>query len=53
MGKERVALQGFDHGDDSIMATDPEVVSLSNIVGQDDPRGGSNSGEHRQQDTTF
>ncbi len=53
MGEERVALQSFDHGDNSIMATDPEVVSLGNIVGQDNSRGGSNSGEHRQQDATF
>ena len=47
MGEERMALQGFDHGDDSIMAADPKVVSLGNIVGQDDSGGGSNSGEHR------
>jgi hypothetical protein len=53
MREERMALQSFDHGDNSIMAADPEIVSLSNIVGQDDPRGGSNSGEHRQQDATF
>ena len=53
MGKERMTLQGFDHGDNSIMAADPEVVSLGNIMGQNDPRGGSNSGEHGQQDTTF
>jgi hypothetical protein len=53
MGKERVALQSFDHGDNSIMAANPEVVSLSNIVGQDNSRSGSNSGEHRQQHATF
>jgi hypothetical protein len=53
MGKERMALQGFDHRDNSIMATDPQVVSLGNIVGQNDPGGGANSGEHRQQNTSL
>jgi hypothetical protein len=47
MGKEGMALQSFNHGDHSIMAADPKVVSLGNIVGQDDSGGGSNSGEHR------
>jgi hypothetical protein len=33
MGKERMALQSFNHRDNSVMATDPKVVSLGNIVG--------------------
>ena len=53
MGKERMALQSFNYRDNSIMAANPEVVSLGNIVGQDDPGGGSNSGEHSQQDAAF
>jgi hypothetical protein len=33
VGKEWMALQSFDHRDNSVMATDPQVVSLGNIVG--------------------
>jgi hypothetical protein len=33
MGKERMTLQSFDHRDYTVMATDPQVVSLGNIVG--------------------
>jgi hypothetical protein len=51
MGKEWMALQSFDHRDNSVMATDPQVVSLGNIVGQNDPRGGSDSGKDGQQDS--
>ena len=36
VGKELVALQGFNHGDHTIMATDPKVVSLGDVMGQDD-----------------
>jgi hypothetical protein len=38
VGEELMSLQGFNNGDHTIMATDPKVVSLGNIVGQDDPR---------------
>ena len=48
MGKERMALQGFDDGDHTIMATDPKVVSLGDVMGKDDPGGGSNSGKDCQ-----
>jgi hypothetical protein len=33
MGKERMALQSFNNRDNSVMATDPQVVALGNIVG--------------------
>jgi hypothetical protein len=38
MGKERMALERFNDGDDAVMATDAKVVSLGNIVGQDNAR---------------
>jgi hypothetical protein len=51
MSEEWMALQSFNNGDDSVMSTNPQVVSLGNIVGQDDPRGGSDSGKDGQQDS--
>jgi hypothetical protein len=33
MGEERMALQSFDNSDHSIMATDPKVVSLRDVMG--------------------
>jgi hypothetical protein len=36
VGKERVALERFDHGDDAIVASDPQVIALGDIVGQND-----------------
>jgi hypothetical protein len=33
MGKERVAFEGFDNGDDSVMAADAQVIALGDIVG--------------------
>jgi hypothetical protein len=33
VGEEWMALQSFDHRDYTVMATDPQVVSLGNIVG--------------------
>jgi hypothetical protein len=48
MGKEWMTLQGFDHGNDSIMATNPKIVSLGDVMGQDNSGGGSNSGKHSQ-----
>jgi hypothetical protein len=53
MGKERMALQSFHDRDNSVMATDPQVVALGNIVGQDDSGGGSDSGKDGQQDSPF
>jgi hypothetical protein len=33
MGKERVAFEGFNNGDDSVMASDAQVIALGDIVG--------------------
>jgi hypothetical protein len=33
MGKERVTFEGFDNGDDSVMAADAQVIALGDIVG--------------------
>ena len=38
VGKKWMAFQSFDDRGDSVMATDSKVVSLGNIVGQDDTR---------------
>ena len=35
MGKEWVALQGFDNSDHAVVATDAEVVALGNVMGED------------------
>jgi hypothetical protein len=37
VGKERVALESFDYRDDSIVATNAQVIALGYIVGQHDP----------------
>ena len=36
VGEEWMALQSFNDSDYTIMATDPQVISLGNIVGHDD-----------------
>jgi hypothetical protein len=33
VSKERMSLERFDDGNDSIVATNPEVVALGDIVG--------------------
>jgi hypothetical protein len=53
MGEEWMALQGFNDRDNSVMATDPQVVALGNIVGQDDSGGGSDSGKDGQKNSPF
>jgi hypothetical protein len=35
VGEERMALERFDDGNDAIVATNPEVVALGDIVGKD------------------
>jgi hypothetical protein len=35
VSKERMSLERFDDGNDSIVAANPEVVALGDIVGQD------------------
>ena len=34
MCKERVALQRFNDRHNPVMATDPQVISLGNVMGQ-------------------
>jgi hypothetical protein len=41
-------LQSFNHRDHTIVATNPKVVSLGNIVGQDDPGCLADSRQDRQ-----
>jgi hypothetical protein len=53
MGKERMALKRFDHGDNAIMATNSQVISLGNIVGKDNPGTLSDSGEHGQKNAAL
>jgi hypothetical protein len=48
VGKELMTLQGFNDGDHAIVATDPKVVPLGHIVGQDDPRCLADSRQDRQ-----
>jgi hypothetical protein len=43
MGEEWMTLQGFNHSDHTIMATDPQIISLGDVMGQDDSRCCSNS----------
>jgi hypothetical protein len=47
MGKERVALKRLNHCNHAIMAANPKVVPLGDIMGEDDPRALANSREHR------
>jgi hypothetical protein len=53
VGEERVALERFDHSDDAVMATDPQVVALGDVVGEDDSRSLTDSGEHSEQNSAF
>jgi hypothetical protein len=45
MGKERIAFEGFNDCDHAIMAADAQVISLGDIVGQDDTGVLADSGE--------
>ena len=48
VGKERVAFEGFDNGDHTIVAPDSQVISLGNVVGHNDARALANSGKNRE-----
>jgi hypothetical protein len=48
-----MAFEGFDHGNDAIVAADPKVVALGNIVGQNYARGLADSRKDGEQDATF
>ena len=43
MGEEWMTLQSFNNSDNSIMATDPQVIPLGDVMGQDDSGGCANS----------
>ena len=45
MGKEWVALERLNNCNDAIVATDPQVIALGDIVGQDNARALADSGE--------
>jgi hypothetical protein len=47
MSKEGVSFQGLDHCDHTIMAADPQIIALGNIMSQDYSRALANSREHR------
>ena len=53
MGEERVSLERFHHGDDAIVATDPQVVALGDVVGEHDSRSLADSREHGEQNSAF
>ena len=38
VGKERVSFEGLNDCDDAIVAANPQVVALGDIVGQDNAR---------------
>ena len=48
-----MALEGFDHGNDAIMAADAKVVALGNVVSQDDTRILADAGEDGQKNATL
>jgi hypothetical protein len=43
MGKERVSFESFNDCNDSVMATNAQVISLGDIVSQDHSRTLANS----------
>jgi hypothetical protein len=53
VGEERVALERLDHGDDAIVATNPQVVALGDVVGENDSRSLTDSREHSEQNSAF
>ena len=53
MGKERMAFEGLYYRDDSIMATDSQVIALGNIVGEDDPRALADAREDCQENSAL
>jgi hypothetical protein len=51
--KERMALQGFNDSDYAIVASNPKVVTLGNIVGHDHARALSDARENCQKHASF
>ena len=53
MGEERMALEGLDHCHNAIVATNPEVVALGDVMGEDDSGALANSGEDGEQNSAL
>ena len=53
MGEEWMALEGLDDGDNSIVAANPEVVALGDVVGHDNSGPLADSGEDGQENSAF
>jgi hypothetical protein len=53
MGKEWMALEGFHDGHNSIMATDAQVISLGDVVSEDDSGALTDSGEDGEENTAL
>jgi hypothetical protein len=53
MGKERMALHRLDDRRDAVMPADPQVVALSDVVGEDDLGVLPDAGQHGQQDVAL
>jgi hypothetical protein len=53
MSEEWMALQGFDDGHNSVMATDSQVVALGDVVGKDDSGALADSGENGQENSAL
>jgi hypothetical protein len=53
MGEEGMSLQGFDDRCDSIVSTDAQVVTLGDVVSQNDARALANSRENSQENPSL
>ena len=53
MGKEWVALEGFDNSDHAIVATDSQVIALGNVMSEDNSRALADSGENGQENSAL
>ena len=49
VGEQRVALELLDHRDHAVVAADPQVVALGDVVGEHDLGVGADPRQHRQQ----
>ena len=49
VGEQRVTLERLDHRDDAVVATDPEVVALGDVVGEHHPAALAQPAERREQ----
>ncbi len=49
MGEQLVALQPLDDGDDTVVASDAQVVALGDVMGEHDPRVLPDAAQHGEQ----